>query len=167
MHILAGYTSSICQDFESHLRMAVDLAENDIRETLDDYKSIFITFEIPPGIYTSNYFSAFLLRNFLFEYEGVHNTVDNDLDDLSTKPKFVVRPSIIALRYDEISVFRTTLGFKPHWDCKHYNEYISQKIIKISAINNFHLRCDVFDGPVVNVLRQHILLGFVLYKYPG
>ena len=31
MYILAGYNSSVFQDFESYLRTEVDLVENDIR----------------------------------------------------------------------------------------------------------------------------------------
>ena len=43
------------------------------------------------------------------------------------KTELVVRDGIIARRFDEKSVFNTTLGFTPHWDYKHYIEYISQK----------------------------------------
>ena len=35
MNILAGYTSSIIQDFESYTRREVDLVEDDIRMVLE------------------------------------------------------------------------------------------------------------------------------------
>ena len=54
MFILSGYSSSIFQDFESFLRTEVDLIEDDIKLVLDEYNSSFITYEIPPGIYTFN-----------------------------------------------------------------------------------------------------------------
>ena len=50
MNILAGYTSSIFQDFETYLRTEVGLVEDDIRLVLDGYNSIFITYEIQPGV---------------------------------------------------------------------------------------------------------------------
>ena len=37
MKILAGYTSSVFQDFESYLRTEVDLVEDDIKLVLDEY----------------------------------------------------------------------------------------------------------------------------------
>ena len=52
MNILAGYVSSVFQDFANSLRTEVDLVENDIKMVLDEYKSSFITFELEPGIYT-------------------------------------------------------------------------------------------------------------------
>ena len=52
MDILARYTSSVFQDFESFLRTEVDLVEDDIKLVLDEYNSSFITYELEPGIYT-------------------------------------------------------------------------------------------------------------------
>ena len=43
------------------------------------------------------------------------------------KKKLVVRPGIIAITFDEKSLFNTVLGFTPGWGYKHYNKYISQK----------------------------------------
>ena len=56
MNILAIYTRSVFQDFESFLRTQMDLVEDDIKLVLDEYNSSFITYEIPPGIHTSNGF---------------------------------------------------------------------------------------------------------------
>ena len=52
MNILAIYTSSVFQDFESFLRTQIDLVEDDIKLVLDEYNSNFITYELAPGIYT-------------------------------------------------------------------------------------------------------------------
>ena len=41
------------------------------------------------------------------------------------KTKLVVRPGIIAIRFDEQSFFNTILGFTSGWDHKHYIEYTS------------------------------------------
>ena len=42
-NILAIYTSSVFQDFESFLRTQIDLIEDDIKLVLDEYNSSFIT----------------------------------------------------------------------------------------------------------------------------
>ena len=51
------------------------------------------------------------------------------------KPKLVVKPGIIARRFDEKLFFSTVLGFTPGWDYKHYIEYTSQKIKNLSSAN--------------------------------
>ena len=61
---------------------------------------------------------------------------------------------IIAVRFDEKSFFSSILGFNPNWDYKHNKEYISQKIIKLSTIDKFNLKCYVVDGSVVNGIRE-------------
>ena len=52
MNILAIYTSSVFEDFESFLRTEIDFIEDDIKLVLDEYNSSFNTFEIEPGIYS-------------------------------------------------------------------------------------------------------------------
>ena len=47
-----GYGRSPIRDFESYLTIVVGLDEDDIRLILKQYYSFFITYEIPPGIYT-------------------------------------------------------------------------------------------------------------------
>ena len=78
-----------------------------------------------------------------------------------------VRPGLIATRFDEKSFFSTVLGFTPGWDYKHYNKYISQKIVNLSNTNKIHLKCDCIDGSFQNGLRQPILFSFVLDKPSG
>ena len=52
MSILAFYTRSVFQDFESFLKTQIDLIEDDIKLVLDEYNSSFITYELQPGIYS-------------------------------------------------------------------------------------------------------------------
>ena len=82
------------------------------------------------------------------------------------KTKLVLRPGILATRFDEKSFFCTNLGFTSGWDYKHNNQYISQKIVNLSSTNTIHLKCDVIDGLVVNGLSQPMLYSFVFHKKP-
>ena len=50
------------------------------------------------------------------------------------KTKMIVRPDNIAIRFDKKSFFSTILGFNPHWDHKHYDEYFSQKVMNLDSI---------------------------------
>ena len=167
MEILAGYTRSVFQDFESYLRTEVDLDEDDVKLVLDEYNSSFITYELDPGIYTFKDISEALLKILQPEYDGYHNTIDIEYDDITMKTKLVVKHGIIAIRFDEKSFFSTVLGFTPGWDYKHYNKYTSQKLINLGSTNKIHLKCDCIDGSVLNGIRQPILFSFVLDKLPG
>ena len=116
MNILAIYTSSVFQDFESFLRTQIDLVEHDIKLVLDEYNSSFITYELPPGLYTFKDISEALFNIIQFEYPGPSNVIDIEYDDITMKTKLVVRSGIIAIRFDENSFFNTVLGFTPGWD---------------------------------------------------
>ena len=74
------------------------------------------------------------------------------------KINLVVRPDIMVIRFDEKSFFRTLLGLNPHWDLKHYNEYISRKIMYSSTIDRAHIKCDVVIGRTLNGLIGPIRL---------
>ena len=167
MKILAGYVSSVFQDFESYLRTEVDLVQDDIKLVLDEYNSSFVTYELDPGIYTFKDISEALLKILQPEYDGYHNAIDIEYDDITMKIKLDVRSGIIAIRFDEKSFFSTVLGFTPGWDYKHYNKYTSQKVVNLGSTNKIHLKCDCIDGSVVDGLRQPILYSFVLDKLPG
>ena len=167
MKILAIYTSSVFQDFESFLRTQIDLVEDDIKLVLDEYNSSFITYELDPGIYTFKDISEALFNILQSEYPGPSNVIDIEYDDITMKTKLVVRDGIIAIRFDEKSFFSTILGFTPGWDYKHSNKYTSQKVVNLGSTNKIHLKCDCIDGSVVNGLRQPILYSFVLDKLPG
>ena len=167
MNIFALYTSSVFQDFESFLRTQIDLVEDDIKLVLDEYNSSFITYELEPGIYTFKDISEALFNILQSEYPGPSKVIDIEYDDITMKTKLVVNIGIIAIRFDEKSFFNTILGFTPGWDYKHYNKYISQKIVSLSNTNKIHLKCDAIDGSVVDGVRQPILYSFVLDKPSG
>ena len=78
------------------------------------------------------------------------------------KTKLVVRPGIIAIKYDEKPFFSTTLGSNPNWVYKDSNDYKRQKITNLNTINKIHLKCDGNDGCVVNGLTQPKIYSLVL-----
>ena len=167
MNILAIYTRSVFQDFESFLRTQIDLVEDDIKLVLDEYNSNFVTYELVPGIYRYRDIAEALYYILESEYPSSSSEILIRLDDITRKTKLVVRSGIIAIRFDEKSFFSTILGFTPGWDYKHYNQYLSQKIVNLSNTNKIHLKCDAIDGSVVNGVRQPILYSFVLDKPAG
>ena len=156
MEILARFTSSVFQDFESYLRTEIDLVEVDIKLVLDEYNSSLITYGLDPAIYTFKDISEALFNIFQSESPGPSNVIDIEFDDITRKIKLDVRSGIIAIRFDEKSFFSTILGFTPGWDYKHYNEYTSQKLVNLGSTNNIHLKCYCIDGSVLNGLRQPI-----------
>ena len=167
MNILAIYTRSVFQDFESFLRTQIDLIEDDIKLVLDEYNSSFITYGLQPGIYSFKDISEALFNILQSEYPQSNSEILIRLDDVTRKTKLVVNSGIIAIRFDENSFFSTILGFTAGWDYKHYNQYLSQKIVNLSSTNKIHLKCDAIDGSVVNGVRQPILYSFVLDKPSG
>ena len=106
MDISVSYTSSIFQDLEKYLRTKVDLVEDESGLVLDEHKSKFVTYEIPPGVYIFKYLSEVHVRNVQSEYEGVNQTVDIEHDDISMKTKLVVRPGIMAIKFDKKNIFQ-------------------------------------------------------------
>ena len=164
---MARYTRSVFQEFESFLRTEVDLIEDDVKLVLDEYISSFITYELDPGIYTFKDISKALFNILQSEHPGPRNVVDIEHDDITMKTKMLVRSGVIAIRFDERSLFSTVLGFTPGWDYKHYNKYISQKVVNLGSTNKIHLKCDVIDVSVIDGIRQPILFSFVLDKLPG
>ena len=167
MNILAQCTSSVFQDFESFLRTQIDLIEDDVKLVLDEYNSSFITYELEPGIYSYRDISEALFYILQSEYPSSDSEILIRLDDVTRKTKLIVNEGIIAIRFDEKSFFSTILGFTSGWDYKHYNQYLSQKIVNLNSTNKIHLKCDAIDGSVVNGFRQPILYSFVLDKPSG
>ena len=167
MEILARYTSSVFQDFESYLRTEIDLVEDDFKLVLDEYISSFITYELDPGIYTFKDISEAIFNNLQSEYPGPCNVIDIEFDDITRKTKLDVTSEIIAIRFGEKSFFSTIIGFTPGWVYKHYIKYTSQKLVNLGNTNKIHLKCDCIDGSVLNGLRQPILYSFVIDKLPG
>ena len=134
---------------------------------LDEYNSSFITYELDPGIYNFKDNSEALFNILQSEYPGPSNVIDIEFDDITMKTKLVVKHGIIAIRFDEKSFFSTVLGFTPGWDYKHYNKYVSKKVVNLGSTNKIQLKCDCIDGSVLNGTRQPISFSFVLDKLPG
>ena len=147
--------------------MNVDLIADDIKLILDEYNLSFITHEIPPGVYTFKDISEVLLNFLRSEYKGDFNKIVIEIDDITRKTKLVVRPGIIAIKFDKKSFFSTVLGYTPGWDYKHYNKYISQKIVNLSSTNKIHLKFDCIDDSIQDGVRQPILFNFVVDKPAG
>ena len=101
MNILAGYTKSVFQDFESYLRTEVDLVEDDIKLVLDGYNSTFITYDIEPLIYSFKDLSETLFKSLQLEFPASGSKIFIELDDNTSKTKLVVNSGIIAIRFDE------------------------------------------------------------------
>ena len=89
MRKITIYSSSIIQDFESFFGTQFDLIEVDIRLVLQEYSSKFITFELPKGIYTFKDLSQTLVRVLQPEYQGYHNAVYIELDDITMKSNWL------------------------------------------------------------------------------
>ena len=167
MNISARYTSTVFQVFESFLRTQIDLVESDVKVVLEEYNSNFVTYELEPGIYSYRDIAEAVFYILQSEYPQSNSEILIRRDDITRKTKLVVRSGIIAIRFDEKSFFSTILGFTPGWDYKHYNQYLSQKIVNLSNTNKIHLKCDVINGSVVDGIRQPILYSFVLDKPAG
>ena len=143
MDNLAIYNRCRFQEFESFLRTEIDLIEDDIRLVLDENQSSFITYELEPGIYTFKDLSEALFNILEPEYELLNNSVDIAFNDLTMKTKLVVRPGIIAIKFDKKSFFNNIFGFKPYWEYKHNNEYISHKFVNLTNTNKKNSKCDI------------------------
>ena len=126
MNILAIYTSSVFQDFESFPRTQIDLIEDDVKLVLDEYNSSFIFYELEPCIYSYREASEALFNILQLEYPSSDSEILIRLDEITRKTKLVVNSGIIAIRFDEKSFFSTILGFfTTGWDYRHYNQYLS------------------------------------------
>ena len=137
-------------DFESFLKSVIDLVEDDVRLVLDEYISSFITYELEPGFYTFKDICEALFNILHPEYRVYNNSVGIEYDDKTMKTILVVGPGIIVIRFNEKSFFINILCFTSRWQYKHYNKYISQKILHSSSTNKLPLKCDVIEGSVVN-----------------
>ena len=152
MPILAGYVKSIFEEFEKYLRTEVDLVEDGIGLVLDEYNSSFVTYKLQPGIYTCKDLTESVYNVLQPKNVASNNVNIIEFDDITIKNKLVVRAGIIAVRFDEKSFFSSMLGFTHGWDYKHYNEYISQKIVNLNTTIKIQLKPDVINGSVKNGL---------------
>ena len=167
--LLLAYARSQFRDFESYLRIVVRLDEEDIQLILKEYNSRFITYELPPGIYSIQDTS-----DTVHTFSGHMETIQIEYDDISRKTKILLKYTdeqemlvLGTLRFDERSSFHTLLGFIPYWDYKCPGVYTSDKILNLNSVNKILLKCDIIDGSVVDGVRKPILYSFVLDKKPG
>ena len=80
-----GYARSPFRDFESYVRIIIALDEDDIRLILKQYKEKFVTYEIPPGIYTIKD-----LQEAVHPLGDHENTLQIEYDDISMKTKLIL-----------------------------------------------------------------------------
>ena len=166
MMLLLAYARSPFRDFEIYLRIVVRLDEEDLQLILKEYNSHFITYELPPGIYSYQD-----ILDTIHTFGSHMETIQVEYDDISMKTKFILKYIggqkmlvLGTLIFNEKSFFHTLLGFIPYWDYKSPGVYTSDKILNLNTINKIHLKCDVIDGSVVDGVRQPILYSFVLDK---
>ena len=169
MMLLLAYARSPFRDFETYLRIVVRLDEEDFQVILKEFNSHFITYELPPGIY-----SIQETLDTIHTFSGHMETIQIEYDDISMKSRIILKyideQDILVLgtlRFDKRSFFHTLRRFIPYWDYKSPGVYTSDKILHLNTMNKIHLKCDVIDGSVVDGVRQPILYSFVLVKKPG
>ena len=80
-----GYARSLFPDFEFYLRIVADLDEDDIPLILKQYKSYFITYEIPPDIYTIKEVSEIV-----YTKGNLEGTLQIEYDDNSMETKLIL-----------------------------------------------------------------------------
>ena len=100
MLIVAMYIDSVFRGLECFLKTQVDLVKDDIRLVLDEYNSSFDNYVLQPSTYTFKDFSEDLLMILQPEYDGYDNAIDIGYNDITMKTELVVRPGIIAIRFD-------------------------------------------------------------------
>ena len=72
-------------------------------------------------------------------------------------------------------ILKNLLGYAPHWGFKptfavHADSpgvYTSEKVLNLNTMYVIHLKCDIFDGSVVNGIRQQLMFSFILNKPAG
>ena len=84
MILLMGCARSPLRDFESYLRVVVGLDEENIHLILKQYNANFVTYEIDPGIYTTEDLQETVYP--LGDHEG---TLQIECEDLNKKTKLI------------------------------------------------------------------------------
>ena len=172
--LLTGYARSVFRDFESCLRIAVGLEEDNIRLILKQYNEKFITYELDPGNYNIEDIQQAVYS--LGDHKG---NLQIEYDEINKKVKLILTSSANSfgtLRFDDKSFFHTLLGFDPYWAYKptiatHADfpgVYTNDKdILNLNTINKIHLKCDCIDGSIQDGVRKPILFSFLLDKTNG
>ena len=86
MMVLLAYAKSPFRDFETNLRIVVRLEEEDIQLILKEYNCHFITYELPPGIY-----SVQDILDTIITFSGHMGTMQIGYDDISMKSKIILK----------------------------------------------------------------------------
>ena len=143
--------------------------EDNFQLILKQCNSNFVTYEISPGIYSIEDISGAVYTM------GDHErTLPIEDDDISLKTKFNISRfggSFRTLRFD----VKTFLGCAPYWDsgpttaihAESPGVYTSDKILNLSTIDKYHLKCDCIDDYNFDGVQQPVLYSFVLYEPPG
>ena len=172
--LLTGYARSLFRDFETYLRIAVGLEEDNIRLILKQYNEKFITYELDPGNYNIED-----IHQAVYSLDDHKGKLQIEYDEINKKVKLILTSSANSfgtLRFDDKSFFHTLLGFDPYWDYKStiaiHADFpgvytIDKDILNLNTINKIHLKCDVIDGSIQDGVRQPILFSFVLDKPSG
>ena len=170
--LLTGYARSLFRDFESYLRIAVGLDEDNIRLILKQYNEKFITYELDPGNYNIED-----IHQTVYSLDDHKGNLQIEYDKINKKVKPILNSnSFGTLRFDDKSFFHTLLGFDPYWDYKPTNAihadfpgvYSNDKdILNLNTINKIHLKCDAIDGSIQDGVRQPVLFSFFLDKPSG
>ena len=105
--LLLSYSKSPFRDFETYLRIIVDLPEEDIQLILKEYNSHFITYELTPGIYSFQDISD-AIQTFSDHME----IIKIEYDDISMKTEIILKYIdgqkmfvLGTLRFDEKNFF--------------------------------------------------------------
>ena len=172
--LLTGYARSLFRDFESYLRLAVGLEEENIRLILKQYNEKFITYELDPGNYNIED-----IHQAVYSLDDHKGNIQIEYDEINKKVKLILSSfanGFGTLRFDDNSFFHTLLGFDPYWDYKPSiaihavfpGVYTNDKdFLNLNTINKIHLKCDCIDGSIQDGIRQPILFSFVLDKPSG
>ena len=171
--ILLAVARSPFRDFESYFIIVVRLEEDDVQLVSKQYVSNFVTFETSSGIHSIKDNSEVVFT--ICDHATILKTKYNYLS-MKTKLLLSCLGGIFGmLRFDKKKIFNTNLGFIPYWDykptnaihvdssCVCTNEQFINLSTKVENLLNF-LKCAVFDGSVLNGVRQPILFSFVLNK---
>ena len=165
-----GYARSSYRDSESYLEIVVGLDEDDIQFIPIQNISNFVTYELSPSIYS--------IRDILKacytmgDHEG---TLQIKYDDFSMKTNHILTrcgSTFGTLGLEEKTFFNTIIGLTPYWDHKPTNAnhadspgvYTGGEILNLSILKNFHFKCDIIQGSIVNGKRQPLTFSFVLDK---
>ena len=117
--------------------------EDDIQIISEQYLSNFVTYKLIPGIYTIKDISEIVYT--MVDHEGA---LQIEYDDVTMKTKLILTPfgaSSGSLRFDERSVFNTSLGPAPYWDYNPTRDYhvdtpgvyTSDKNLKVNTIKKY------------------------------